>query len=346
LTETSPARLSVVIVTYRSRDEIAVSLLVLQGELHAGDELIVVDNASGDGTLDLVGEVAPEARVLALRENVGFAAAANAGAATATGDLLLFLNPDVVPSPGFGREIRRPLNEDRDWAAWMGLVTMDQGHTINTSGNVVHFTGVSWAGEVGAPVPPGLEPREVGFVSGACLAIPRARWEQLGGFPPEYFMYSEDLDLSLRLRLAGGRVGLEPRARVDHAYEFGKGPNKWRLLERNRWATVIRTYPTALLLAIAPALAITEAALWVIALAGGWGAQKALATLDTARWLPRLLRERRAIQAHRRASAAVFAAGLSAELSSPYLGRANRSRVLAVALRGYWRAVQALLGSR
>ena len=58
-------------------------------------------------------------------------------------------------------------------------------------------------------------------------------------------MYHEDVDLSLRLRLAGGRLGVEPAAVVDHDYEFAKGAAKWRLLERNRWATIVRCYPGA-----------------------------------------------------------------------------------------------------
>jgi GT2 family glycosyltransferase len=165
----------------------------------------------------------------------------------------------------------------------------------------------------------------------------------MGGFSPDFFMYHEDVDLSLRLRLGGGRIGIEPDARVDHDYAFAKGHTKWRMLERNRWATLLRTYPTPLLLAVAPALVALELALWPAALAGGWGRAKALATLDVARALPRLLRERRAIQATRRVSAADFAASLTAELSSPFLGPLGRSKALSAALRAYWRAVRALL---
>jgi GT2 family glycosyltransferase len=88
---------------------------------------------------------------------------------------------------------------------------------------------------------------EVGFASGACLAVPRAEWERAGGFAGDFFLYHEDVELSLRLRLAGGRIGIERAATVDHEYEFEKGPAKWRHVERNRWATIVRTYPAALL---------------------------------------------------------------------------------------------------
>jgi GT2 family glycosyltransferase len=178
------------------------------------------------------------------------------------------------------------------------------------------------------------------------MAIPRTTWNELGGLPAEFFMYGEDVDLSLRLRLRGLRVAVTPRAKVAHDYEFEKGPNKWRLLERNRYATVLRTYPRALLALLTPALIATEIAIWVKALRGGWVRMKALATLDVLRALPRLLAERSAIQRTRSVSAGAFAAALTAELESPHLGRAGRHPGLARALRAYWRATGALLKLR
>lgn len=187
------------------------------------------------------------------------------------------------------------------------------------------------------------EPVEVAFVSGACLAIPLGTWREHGGFDPDFFMYCEDVDLSFRLRLAGGRLGLEPTARVDHDYTFVKGAQKWRLLERNRWATLIRTYPAGLLALLAPGLAASELALVPIALRGGWLRSKATAALDTLRGLPRLLAARRAFQARRRIGALEFARWLTPDLSSVYLGAVGEHRLLRWALRGYWSVVLSVL---
>jgi GT2 family glycosyltransferase len=337
-------RLSIVVVTYNSRAALAATLPALMPQLAAGDELVVVDNASADGTLDLVRELAPSAVVVETGRNAGFAAGANAGARAASGDLLVFLNPDATPAPGFAGAIRAPLRDGRGWDAWMGLVTAERGRVVNTSGGVVHFTGIAWSGEAGTPVPGAVGgPREVAFASGACLAVPRAVWERAGGFDDAFFMYHEDVELSLRLRLAGGRVGVEPGAVVDHDYEFAKGLEKWRLLERNRWATLIRCYPAALLAALAPALLATELALLAVAAAGGWLPQKLRATAETLRALPRLLRERRAVQASRTVTAAAFAAWLTPGLDSPFLGPVARVRPLRWALAAYWRLVIGLL---
>src|SRR5262249_10190496 len=155
-------------------------------------------------------------------------------------------------------------------------------------------------------------------LSGACLALPRRTWEQVGGFPAEYFLYHEDVDLSLRLRLAGGALGIEPAAVVDHDYEFGSSEHKWRWLERNRWAFLIRVYPAALLALLAPALLLTELALIPASFAAGWGRQKLAAIGEIIRWLPRLLRERRVVQATRTVTAAQFASFLTPDLDSPF----------------------------
>ena len=292
----------------------------------------------------MVAELAPAARLLAHEENLGFAAACNAGAAAASGELLVVLNPDAKPLPGFGEAIRRPATERRGWAAWMALVACEGATRVNTLGNPVHFTGIAWAGGHGAPLPRDPQPCEVPAASGACLGVPLARWRELGGFPEQFFLYHEDIDLSFRIRLAGGAVGLEPTAVVDHDYEFGGRPQKWRWLERNRWAFLIRVYPASLLALVAPALLLTELALVPASLAGGWARQKLLANLDVLRRLPRLLAERRGIQATRAVSAGEFAAWLTPDLDSPNLPGAVRSRPVRLALRAYWRIVTRLLG--
>jgi hypothetical protein len=223
----------------------------------------------------------------------------------------------------------------------MGLVSCNGGSEVNTAGNPVHFAGLAWAGEHGAPLD-GVEPREVTSLSGACMAIPLETFHGAGGSPERYFLYHEDVDLSLRLRLDGKRLGLEPSAVVDHEYEF-EGPAKMRWLERNRWAMVLRTYPRPLLAALAPALLLTELALIPISISGGWGREKLLADLDGLRQLPWALRTRARIQHRQTVSAAEFAAWLTPDLDSPYFGRAGRSQMLRLALRAYWRVVVSVI---
>ena len=335
--------LSVLIVSWNSREQLARTLPALLPELGDGDELIVVDNASGDGAPEAVESIAPQAQLVRRGRNAGFAAACNEGAAQAGGDLLVILNPDAAPLPGFGEAIRRPWLQQRGWTAWQGLVAARGATEVNSAGNPVHFTGIVWAGGHGRPIGAAPPAGEVAALSGACLAIPRRRWEEAGGFPEPFFLYHEDVDLSLRLRLAGGTLGIEPAAVVDHDYEFGASEQKWRWLERNRWAFLIRVYPASLLALLAPALLATELALVPAAIAAGWGRQKLAAIADVLRWLPRLLRERREVQATRAVSAVEFASWLTPDLDSPFIPAVVRSAPVRFVLRAYWRAVRRAL---
>ena len=335
--------LSVLVVAYDSRDDLAKTIPALLPELGDGDELIVVDNKPGDGSVEVVRELAPAARVVRMGRNAGFAGGCNAGAEVASGDLLVILNPDAAPLPGFGEAIRRPWREGRGWAAWQALVVEGDRTTINSAGNPIHFTGIVWAGRHGRPVSEAPVAGEVPLLSGACLAIPTDTWRRVGGFPEQFFMYHEDVDISARLRLFGGTIGIEPSAVVAHDYEFSANPDKWRWLERNRLAFLVRTYPASLLVLLAPALLATELALLAVSAAGGWGWQKLRADLEFLGWLPRLLRERRAIQRRRAISTGEFASYLTPDLDSPYITGATRSLPARLLLRTYWRLVRALL---
>jgi GT2 family glycosyltransferase len=334
---------SIVLVSFDSAPELRRTLPALLAELGDGDEVIVVDNGSADDTEEVVRTLAPEAILLPMRRNAGFAAAANAGAKRASRELLVVLNPDAMPLLGFGAAIRRPLAEGRGWDAWQALVACEDGTRVNSWGNPLHFTGITWAGGHGERLPARPQPREIAVASGACLAVPRERWLALGGFPEAFFLYHEDVDLSMRIHLEGGRVGIEPAAVVDHDYEFAGSEQKWRWLERNRLAFVLRVYPGPLLVLLLPALLATELVLLPVSIAGGWGRRKLLSYLDVLRRLPHLLRERRAIQRARRVSAGEFAAWLTPDLESPFIGGFARRGPVRGALRLYWRLVRSLL---
>jgi N-acetylglucosaminyl-diphospho-decaprenol L-rhamnosyltransferase len=335
---------SVLIVAWNSSQELRRTLPPLLAELREGDELIVVDNASPDDSAAVVAELAPQAQVVTMGRNVGFAGGVNVGAEAAGGDILVILNPDAMPLPGWGEAIRRPWVESRGWSAWQALIAEGDGRTINSAKNPCHFTGIVWAGMHGRPIAEAPGPGEVTSISGACLAVPLEVWRRIGGFAPKFFMYHEDVDLALRLRLMGETPGIEPSAVVAHEYEFtASAGNKWRWLERNRLATLVRLWPGSLLLLLAPALLATELALLVASLSGGWAGQKLRADAEVILWLPRLLRERRAIRQTRRISAAEFAAALTPDLDSPFIPAAARSGPAKLFLRTYWRLVRALL---
>lgn len=340
---TAPA-ITVVIVCHDSADALTDTLPALGGQLAPGDEVVLVDSGSADGGPAAVAHLLPGARAVDAGGNVGFAAGCDLGAEQTTTELLLLLNPDAVPAPGFLDALRRAAGDHPGWGAWQALVTMEGGTEVNTSGNLVHWLGFGWAGQLGAPVDAvDSREQEVGFASGAALVVRREAWDAAGGFDPEYFMYGEDLDLCLRLRLAGWGVGVVPSARADHDYTFTKGDYKWFHLERNRWWTVVATYPGALLAMVLPGLLALEVALLLAAAQGGWLKPKLRAQAAVLRSLPAMLARRRRVQATRAISARAFALGLTASLDSPVIEAASRSRVLRTLQDAFWRGVLAVL---
>ncbi len=333
------------IVACDSGPELARTLPGLAAEIGPGDEVLVVDNGSTVSPREQVSQLLPEARVIEMGTNAGFTAATNRGAAESTGDIVLMLNPDALPEPGFGASIREPYAGRPDWGAWMALVAcqIDGQKVVNSRANPVHFTGIAWAGGHGSPLSEVGGPADIPVASGAAFAVRREVWRQVGGLPEEFFLYHEDIDLSIRIQASGHRIGLQPQAVVDHDYDFHSNASKWFWLERNRLAMVIRNYPGPLLALVAPALLATELVLLLVSGRQGWLVAKLKSYRDLIRWLPRLRRERHGIQAARRITPGEFAGLLTPDLDSPLIPAFARKGPVRAALRIYWRAVRALL---
>jgi N-acetylglucosaminyl-diphospho-decaprenol L-rhamnosyltransferase len=339
-----PPSVAVVVVCHDNAEQVPATLRALCSQVEPGDEVIVVDNDSADGTPTVVEAVDPDAAVIKTGRNLGFAGGCHVGARASKAPLLLFLNPDAIPAPGCMAALRAVAVERPRWGAWQALVTLADGAHVNTAGNFVHWLGFGWAGGLGLKVDDiDRSPREVGFASGAALLVRREAWDAVGGFDERYFMYGEDLDLALRLRLAGWGIGVAPAARVAHDYSFVKGDYKWFYLERNRWWTLLSAYPGRLLVLIAPALVAFELVLLVAAWRGHWLGAKLRAQIAVGRSLPATLARRRAVQETRTIGDRVFADHLTASLDSPYLRGAGRLPGLRVAQANFWRAILALL---
>ena len=173
----------------------------------------------------------------------------------------------------------------------------------------------------------------------------REVWEQVDGLPEQFFLYHEDIDISIRIQSVGHRIGIETDAVVDHDYDFHSNDLKWFWLERNRLAMVIRNYPAPLLALVTPALLATELVLLLVSARQGWLGAKLKSYRDLVRWLPRLRREREEIQLARRITPRQFADLLTPELDSPLIPEFARKGVVKAMLRAYWRLVLSAVGS-
>ncbi|WFE30203.1 glycosyltransferase family 2 protein [Solwaraspora sp. WMMD791] len=228
---------SVVIVSYNTRELILRCLTELYASLATAPsvsvtaEVVVVDNASTDGSADAVAERFPQVRLVRLTDNVGFGRGVNRGALVSSGRYLLCLNPDTEPvgnpvaalvdfadrHPGHGMytgRTLRPDGTDDNYSCW-GLPTLWSTVGFATGLSTV-LRGRAWADPEGLPNYDRRTVREVPALSGCLLLIERELFGRLGGFDPRYFLYSEDIDLSTRARALGARPVLTPDAQVVH----------------------------------------------------------------------------------------------------------------------------------
>ena len=183
-----------------------------------GLEIVVADNASPDGGEDLIRERFPKVRWLAMGRNAGFGAAVNAGAAATRSDWILALNPDTAV---MGRDVLAMAAAGEKFkAAALGPRMVDPGGRVELS----YVTRDSLRGDLewllawrgGRVRKLATSPRDVSWVTGACLLVRRDDFERVGGFDEGYFLYFEDADLCRRLRLRGGRVIYHPGLTAVH----------------------------------------------------------------------------------------------------------------------------------
>jgi GT2 family glycosyltransferase len=221
--------LDVVIVSYRCRELLRRCLEALRAHPPAGAmRVVVVDNASADGTVEMVRAEYPEVELRASERNLGFAAATNLGARAGTAAYVLALNPDTAVTSGALDTALETISE-RPEVAVVGPRLLRPDGTLDHASKrsfptplsaLGHFTGAgrrSGAPErLAAYRAPRIERGPVDAVNGAFMLMRRSAFEEMGGFDEGYWMYMEDLDLSYRLAQAGYVSWFEPDAVVTH----------------------------------------------------------------------------------------------------------------------------------
>lgn len=230
--------LSVVIVNWNAREDLGRCLVSLQPALGGlRTETLLIDNASTDGSAALVARRFPWVRVVRLARNRGFAAANNVGLRQTTGRYRLLLNPDTVihgdalrsmvdfadSSPEVGLLGPRLLNTDGSLQASCRRFPSLGAALLRNTPLGAWWRNNRWVAaylmaEVSTqrPAPRAPEPRDVDWLSGACLMVRAAALPSLGLLDERYFMYCEDMDWSRRAHAAGWRVVYLPAAVVTH----------------------------------------------------------------------------------------------------------------------------------
>lgn len=180
-------------------------------------ERIVVDNGSTDGTLSKLSSDFREVLTIHNTRNTGFAKACNQGAKFATGRVVVFLNNDTRAHPGWLEPLVEALEDPSIWV--VGSLLLYPNGTVQHAGMAVRGN-LQWAHLYGGSDPnsaPGIRTaKDLQAVTGACLAMRRCDFANLGGFDEEYVNGYEDVDLCMRVKKAGGRIRYEPRSVLTH----------------------------------------------------------------------------------------------------------------------------------
>lgn len=310
--------LSVIVVNYNSGARLVRCLEHLSRQTVRDFEVIIVDNASSDGSLDAALSAAPAPlapRAIRSETNAGFAAANNLAAREARGDWLVFLNPDAYPETDWLSALVSA-SERYPWADAFGSTQLNAADPsiIDGAGDVVHILGIPYRGHFGWPADQLPDDGEC-FAPCAAAAMYRARiFLSLGGFEERFFCYGEDVDLGFRLRLAGGRAVQVKAARVLHEGSGVSGRySDFTVYHGNRnriWMTY-RNMPAALYWPFAPLRLLADAYLCLRAFTVGTGRAYVRAVLDGYGGLPALSNDRRRLQKTRKAGAGEIARALT-----------------------------------
>jgi GT2 family glycosyltransferase len=207
----------VVVVNWNAGPALERCLASLAADAESGAEVVVVDNASTDGSTAAATRGRPWARVVQTGANVGFARGANAGADVARGDVLVFVNPDAEVDPGGVSALVRALaTVPRAGIAGGGLVDEAGRWQPGAArfGVVAHLLLDTTLGRLVSRRTRNVRP--VDWVYGTFMAVRRELFTQLGGFDGAYFLYGEDLDLCHRAAAAGWVTVHVPAARARH----------------------------------------------------------------------------------------------------------------------------------
>lgn len=228
---TPPPEIDIVIVSFNTAPLLRQCLAAIRAHTRPGQvQVHVADNASADGSPDLVRQEFPEVRLLALDENIGFGAANNIAAADARGKHLLFLNPDAELTPGALDSLAQTI-EQHPRAVIAGPRLVGPGGEPQLSCRQFPTPWrAAWSlsgleARFGRRVPRWRNwlfpeehdaPRAVDMVSGACFLVRRQYFEAVGGFDPELFLYEEEMDISIPAARTSQEIRYTPAAQVIH----------------------------------------------------------------------------------------------------------------------------------
>ena len=306
-----PPQITIIIVNYNSGYRLQKCLAALSLQTYRNFDVIIADNNSSDASLNFKAPDDLDLKVIQLTENVGFAAANNRASEQAAGEWLALLNPDAYAQPDWLEAFIAGVDHYPEVDAFGSLQLNAKDPTvIDGAGDAYFAAGISYRGHFNRHVDTAPQDGECFAPCGAAAFFKKQTFKNLGGFEESFFCYSEDVDLSFRLRLSGGRC-IQLRDAVVHHEGSGITDQISGFAvyhgHRNRLWTYFRNMPLPLLVLTLPAQLIITLILIPIFALRGCGGDYIRAVYHALVGLPRILKERPLIQSTRQISIGALA---------------------------------------
>ena len=298
---------SIIIVNYNGGKYLQPALDAVAGQSVQDFELILVDNASTDGSADgLRTDHIQDFKFMPLDENTGFARGNNLAAAEARGDWVILLNPDTEAAPDWLAEFRAATRAHPEAAMFAGAtIDMTERDKMDGAGDCYLVAGLPWRGGYQRSVSELPEAGTCFSPCGASAMFRRDVFLETGGFDERYFCYCEDVDLGFRLRLEGQICVFWPKAMAYHFGSASSGvasPFAVRHGTRNRLWTFVKNMPPLALVALFPLHILLTFVLVLRSIPQGRAGPTLGGLADGIAGLGAIWRSRKAIHARRRLS--------------------------------------------
>jgi GT2 family glycosyltransferase len=276
---------TIVVLNYNGKKHIHDCLNSIFGMNYPHFKVVVVDNASNDGSLFAVKQKFPKAKIVEHNINHGFAKAYNMVLEEIESDFIVLLNNDVKVEPEWLNELMPYISGDDEVSAVTPkMLFMQNTSAINAAGGKCDIYGSGWnRGNGEKDIGQYEKVEEVFYANGGAIVIRKKAWKDVGSFDEQYFLYGEDLDWCWRARLKGYRIIYVPHSRIHHEWRASNGP-MIPFLERNWLTTTIKNYDSGTLLKLAPKLVALKAAVGTWLLLNGRSLNEKLAVLDGFLW--------------------------------------------------------------
>jgi GT2 family glycosyltransferase len=298
--------ISIIIIYWNSAQYLPHCLDCLTRQTFRDFEVILIDNGSLEKVSDEIEQKysSLNLRVERLASNLGFAKANNIGARLARGTWLALLNTDAFPAPDWLEALHQTAERSPAFSFFSSRqIQFDQPDILDGSGDEYHISGLAWRRFYNYPARSyGLNEEEVFSACAAAAVYNRDDFLKVGGFDEDFFSYFEDVDLSFRLRLAGGRCLYVPQAVVHHIGSASSGKTSEFVIyygHRNLVWTFFKNMPGPLFWLYLPLHILMNFLFIVSFLLKKRGTSILRAKMDAFYCLPAIIRKRRQIQSSR-----------------------------------------------